>query len=171
MYRATADFFIETNSESELLVTHLNTAHNCFPLLRYNTRDTVELYEEAGQQYFKIIGRSTLDTIKIPGGVIMTALVEKALYNLHPNLTSEFELHYSSTPLPTVEIKIQQRAGTTVTREIQHVLADTVAKKLSVSPTYTYHDGVTDSIYSPLTLTLVDTLEQTTAKKVRLFMH
>lgn len=170
MYAVVPGFYIE-QCDGELLITHTNVHNNCFPLLRYNTRDTVEIQEEAGQQYFKIIGRSALDTIKIPGGVIMTSQVEAALYRLHPHLTGEFELHYSSTPKPTVEIKIQKRHTMPADEPAMHMLCETVAKKLNVSPTYTYHDGVYDKIYNPLTITLVDKLEQTTAKKVRLFVH
>lgn len=170
-YRATNDFYLEINSTGELLVTHLHTAHNCFPLIRYNTRDTAEIVEKNGQQYFTIFGRSNLDMIKIPGGAIMTPQVEAALYRLHPHLTTEFELHYSATPKPTVEIKIQKKPTTSCDATTINTLRDTIAKKLKVSPSYTYDNGIVDTIYNPITLTLVDSLPQTTAKKVRLFVH
>lgn len=163
----------DPGSEGEITITTLWSEDNPFPLIRYRSGDLgriVQTSQDPMECTFEVLGRLTLDRIKIAGGEIKVEEVERVLRDLHDRIGEEFELHFyeegGKDGLPSVTLKLvphQRDCDMTV-------LAEDIKERLRVAPTYTYKDGVENAIYGPLTCEAYHP-DPKQKKTVRFFRH
>lgn len=144
----------EAGVEGELLVTSYMGPHASFPLIRYSIGDSVRVVDTActehGRWSFHVLGRTEMDFIKVPGGVLRADEVERVLRTMSDEISDYFELHCADAlrdgiPSLQVTLKIQVRATTNMQE-----LATRIALELRLAPHYTYADGVRDGYLLPL---------------------
>lgn len=169
----------DREAEGELLITTLWTENNPLPLLRYRTGDHVRIecaHDDPWQCGYSILGRIELDMIKLPGGDLKRAEVERVLHNFHSSLTDDFELHYTTETVdgirkPQVELRVQVAHGQTPTEALRKRLEREFATRLRVAPRFTYADGVSQGIYATLTLMPVSSFPSSRGKRKRFVRH
>ncbi len=148
----------EAGVEGELVITAYRGEPAAFPTLRYKSGDTVRVVDEHctahGSWSFTVLGRSDIDFVKIPGGMLKVDEIGRTLRALNDVVTDNFVLH------------LRNAADGARTRAILHVephaavdlavLAGRIAIELRVSPTSSYADGVAQGLYEPLICQLLD---------------
>jgi phenylacetate-coenzyme A ligase PaaK-like adenylate-forming protein len=163
---------IQDGQEGELLITADAGDDATFPLIRYRIGDTVRIVESTCKKHggwsFEVLGRTTMDFLKVPGGILRADEVERVLRELH--IPDRFELHRyeHSTPIglkTEVVLHVQAPSGTGL-----EALALTVAKLLRVSAAYTYEEGVREGFYMPLVCKSLSS-ESKPGKRVRMVQH
>lgn len=141
-------------AEGELVVTAYPGEPASFPLLRYRTGDIVRVVDERcgrhGSWSFTILGRTGMDFIKVPGGVLRADEVERVLRSMPERVSDRFELHISEQesphgPLLVPVLYIEPRGETSL-----ESLARDISGSLRVAPGFTYADGVDQKRYLPL---------------------
>lgn len=141
-------------AEGEVVLTRYVSRPFAFPLVRYRTGDIaqiIECTEESRMRWsFSIRGRRELDFIKVPGGILRSDEIERALLQEFGNDFVRFEADCSentarSGPEIGLLIHIQTRGDTPVSGH-----ANMLAEKIHVSPSFTYADGVRKGMYEPL---------------------
>lgn len=160
-------------AEGEIVVTTL-WQPNPAPMIRYRTGDIARIVAHkctCGLQYpiIKILGRKTLDYIKIASGEIKIEEVERVIALHTEKLNFDFALEYFTAPegrLPYILLKVDPKNEDANLEQI----AASIAKVLRVSPNTTYADGVTRGLYQPLRCDLLPP-RQPNMKVVRLSVH
>ncbi len=144
----------KSDAEGDLAITAYPGEPSAFPLVRFRIGDTVRVVEENcphGLWSFTVLGRTELDFLKIPGGLLRADEIERALRTMPEDVSDRFEIHCPEKagrngPLLTPLLRVELR------REIPlHELARRIAKLIRVSPEMTYADGVADGRYAELT--------------------
>lgn len=166
----------DANVVGELLISHTEYEDVALPLLRYKTGDYARFTEdtEDGGRRYEVLGRVDLDYIKVAGGELRIEVIERAVKNLHPLLSEDFEVHTFSRDtghLPSVEIHIAAKADLAVTESLSKELAHLLASRIRISPTRTYTEGVADGLYAPLRCVVVAPFPQSHWKRRRMFQH
>lgn len=149
-------------AEGDLLVTTYPGEPASFPLIRFRIGDTIRIMEapchEHGVWSFTVLGRTDMDFIKIPGGLLRADEIARVLRLFPSQVSDVFELHYSEIETPTgpqlkFVLHIESRGDVNL-----DTLAVDIASTIRVAPAMTYADGVASARYLPLTcqpLTLV----------------
>jgi phenylacetate-coenzyme A ligase PaaK-like adenylate-forming protein len=157
---------IEPALEGELVITTTGAGLGS-PLVRYRLGDKVRVISAQcphGSWTFAPLGRAEIDFIKIAGGIVSAAEVERVLRTL--GISDRFEMHLYQDPTPTgpklrAELYIESASPSTFTERIMN--------EMRISPVFTYAKGVTTGHYLPLTC---KTLSRTgTGKHMRLIRH
>lgn len=140
-------------SEGDLLVTAYPGEPSAFPMVRFRIGDTVRVVESQcahGSWSFTVLGRTDMDFLKLPGGMLRADEIARVLREFSPEVSDNFELHVAEsrgeeTPMLRLTLHIE------TTRDDLAALAQLIAAKLRVAPTLTYADGVVRGRYMPLT--------------------
>jgi phenylacetate-coenzyme A ligase PaaK-like adenylate-forming protein len=140
--------------EGELVITAYPGEPSSFPLIRFRTGDTVRVIDEHcarhGTWSFTILGRTAMDFIKVPGGVLRADEIERVLRTMPEDVTDSFELHCSETdspagPLFTPTLLVELKRSVDL-----NDLASRVSEQLRVSSLMTYAVGAQEGRYAAL---------------------
>ncbi len=83
-------------AEGDLLVTTYSEEPS-FPFIRFRIGDTVRVVESQcshGSWSFTVLGRTEMDFLKIPGGILRADEITRVLRTVPEKTTDRFELHY-----------------------------------------------------------------------------
>lgn len=146
---------VKKGAEGDLIVTTDSGETGVFPLIRYKIGDTVRIVEEQCAQHggwsFELLGRTEMDFVKLPGGVLRAEAIERVLRALDAKVKSDlFELHRferetKDGPMLEFVLHVEARGGVDL-----GTLAADLSELLPVAPGYTYAQGVADGRYLPL---------------------
>ncbi len=143
---------IDAGVEGEMVLTALVPMG--FPLIRYRTGDYAVVHQVvpcvcgSTEPLMEILGRATLDKVKVPLGGISVAALEEAVYSL-PHPVFDFSaLWQDNGTLPSLSITLYTDASI-------HNSASTLAAALKVSSIHTYADLVEKGLVAPLTVELL----------------
>ncbi|MHB1086761.1 MAG: phenylacetate--CoA ligase family protein, partial [Minisyncoccota bacterium] len=158
-------------AEGDLLVTTYPGEPASFPLIRYRIGDTVRIVEspcaEHGTWSFTVLGRTDMDFVKIPGGIIRADEIARTLSLFSDVVTDRFELHCSEQTAehgPKLSLTLHVDARTNAIDLV--ALSQNIASHLHVSPDFTYADGVRLNRYEALACTLLTTSTGAKARRI-----
>lgn len=143
--------------EGDLLITAYPGEPSAFPMLRFRIGDTIRIVEESckahGAWTFTVVGRTDMDFMKIPGGVLrsdeMTRVVQQFQDRISPNFAlHRFDRETDTGPKVQIELHVEPNASCNLEE-----LAHDIAAVFRVNPSRTYADGVRDGMYLPLVCT------------------
>lgn len=147
---------LKAGTEGDLLVTAYPGDTASFPLVRFRIGDTIRILESAcaahGTWTFTVLGRTDMDFVKIPGGVVRADEIARVLRLMDGDVTDRFQLICDDTmtpsgPRPSFTLRVER-----VDRTVDLTkLASAIAKQLLVAPSVSYEDGVREGRYEPLT--------------------
>jgi phenylacetate-coenzyme A ligase PaaK-like adenylate-forming protein len=141
----------ETGAVGELIATCATGSVRAMPMIRYATGDIAEVTasdcEKHGTWKFRVIGRTELDLVKIPGGMLQTAEILRVLKSIPHRVSDEFEAHLETTSDKPVRLVIHVSP---LRDDDLTAITQIVSDSLHVSPTLTYSMGVLRGIYEPL---------------------
>jgi len=167
---------VEPHTEGEVVGTTLQFEGFAFPIVRYRTGDMAEYTTwdpDPSKRTYKLLGRTALDYIKLPGGRLLVEEVERVISLFQDTFESSFELHFyktgeTNTNKPHVVLHlIPKNAGL-----VENEMALAIAENLLVSPTVSYHDNVVRGLYAPLQCIFKEALpKQPGRKTVKFFRH
>jgi phenylacetate-coenzyme A ligase PaaK-like adenylate-forming protein len=141
--------------EGDLIVTDFPGGNASFPLIRFRIGDTVRILEDAcpehGAWTFTVLGRTDMDFVKIPGGVIRADEIARVLHMFPEEVSDRFELHCAEVarggvPLFTPTLHVEPKSASVNLS----ALASKIAEKIRVSPSMTYAQGAMEGRYAPL---------------------
>lgn len=144
------------SAEGELVITAYPGEPSAFPLLRFRTGDTVRVVEEQCEKHgswsFTLLGRTEMDFLKVPGGILRADEVERVL-RLFPDLvTDTFTLHVYEEPAGNGP-RFRLRLEVEMLRELDHTeLARTIEREVRISPRMTWAEGILEGRFLPLTV-------------------
>src|SRR5262249_18353747 len=115
--------------------------------------DTVRVVDAPcphGRWSFTVLGRTDLDFLKIPGGILRVDEILRVLRLFPQEITDRFELHWSeeeraSGPRLQPTIYVEAKAAIDLKD-----LAERIAEHVRVAPEMTYALGVARGRYAPL---------------------
>ncbi len=140
-------------AEGDLLVTAYPGEPASFPLIRFRIGDTARVVEETcahGTWSFTVLGRTDMDFLKVPGGIVRADEIARVLKLLSERVSDIFELHASEIATPSgPQLKIVLHVETKGDADLA-VLAVDISKMMRVAPSMTYEDGVASRRYAPL---------------------
>lgn len=144
---------VQTGIEGELVVTAYPGEPSAFPLLRFRIGDRVRVLSEScphGLWTYTVLGRTTLDFVKVPGGELRIDEIGRVLRLFPERVSDLFELHcYTEIspqgPLLAPVLKVEPRAEVDL-----DALARDIAANLRTGPSFTYAQGVAEGRYLPL---------------------
>lgn len=163
---------ITDGAEGDLLISADAGAQATFPLIRYRIGDMVRILESNCPQHggwsFEVIGRTNMDFLKVPGGILRADEVERVLRELQ--LPDRFELHRYERSHGTgfkteIVLHVQPLSGTSL-----DTLAHDIARILRVSANYTYERGVNEGLYLPLVCVPLTNAHKA-GKTIRMVQH
>lgn len=140
-------------AEGDLIISAYPQNPAAFPLVRFRIGDTVKVVETRcphGTWSFTVLGRTELDFLKIPGGVLRADEIERVLRTMQDTVTDRFEVvcseHNTETgpklnPILRVEVKSEVNLDD---------LAIQISDLIRVSSDMTYAQGVHRGRYAPL---------------------
>jgi phenylacetate-coenzyme A ligase PaaK-like adenylate-forming protein len=144
-------------AEGELVLTTWSKAPAAFPMVRYRMGDSIKIagyctHHDAWS--FSIIGRTAMDSIKLPGGILRTEEIVRVLETLGSKSPQRFELHSyenieGGIPRTKLVLHVDEPPHTDLV-----ALAQAVQERLRVAPEFTYFDGVIEGRYLPLSCEL-----------------
>ena len=140
-------------AEGDLLVSAFPGESASFPLIRFRIGDTVRVVEGKcphGSWSFTVLGRTDMDFLKIPGGILRADEVARVLRLFPERVSDRFELHCSEEKTaagPKIKpvLHVEAREGVDF-----GALAQDIAANLRVAPSFTYAQGVEKARYLPL---------------------
>ncbi len=160
----------EIGAEGELVITAYPGKPSSFPLLRFRVGDTVRVVENPcpahGTWSFTILGRTAMDFMKIPGGLLRADEIGRVLRTLQDRVSDRFELHCfeRQTPVgPLLEPVLHVEPRGVIDMKI---LAKDISHLLRVAPSFTYSDGVAQRRYLPLACTLLQIIAGQKTKRI-----
>jgi phenylacetate-coenzyme A ligase PaaK-like adenylate-forming protein len=141
--------------EGDLLITAYPGEPAAFPLVRFRIGDTIRVVDapckEHGTWSFTVLGRTDMEFVKIPGGVLKADEVARVLRLYESDVSDTFvlrctEMQTSEGPRlkPVLEVELKKNIDLME-------LADRLARSIRVAPSFTYHDGTVAGRYLPLT--------------------
>lgn len=143
-------------AEGDLLVTTYPGEPASFPMIRFRIGDTIRIMEdpcpEHGMWSFTVLGRTDMDFVKVPGGIIRADEIARVLRLFPDAITDRFELHCSEHasdhgPLLKLALHVEPRGG----KADLDKLARDISAQLRVAPDFSYADGVREGRYLTLT--------------------
>lgn len=158
---------IEAGAEGELILTSYPGDPCALPLIRFRTGDMVRVVDATcpthGTWSFTVLGRVSVDFLKILGGVLRADEIERVLRRLRINDTYEAHRRELSTPTgPKLELVLHLDVPEDSDKDL---LARMIATELRVNPLRTYAQGVLDGLYAPLRC--VPLVKRTSPKKAK----
>ncbi len=140
-------------AEGDLLITAYPGEPSAFPLLRFRIGDTVRVVKDScphGSWSFTVLGRTEMDFMKIPGGVLRADEIGRVLRMFPERISDLFELHCymkktQSGPLIEPVLKVEAKSDVNL-----ETLARDIANNLRTGPAFTYAQGVAEGRYLPL---------------------
>jgi phenylacetate-coenzyme A ligase PaaK-like adenylate-forming protein len=158
-------------AEGELLISAFAGSDATFPLVRYRIGDTIRVVEapceDHGDWSFEILGRSGMDFLKVPGGILRADEVARVLREL--SLPDVFQLHrYEHETEGRLKVKVELLID--VGEDEMTRLAAEIAERLRISAAYTYAQAVRDGMFEPLVCRRIP-LEPRLGKAVRMVRH
>jgi phenylacetate-coenzyme A ligase PaaK-like adenylate-forming protein len=136
-------------TEGELIVTSEAREGCAFPLIRYRTGDIVRVIETECPIHHKwrfvVLGRASLDFIRVTGGTIRADEVARAITAVGRPFTDEFELHLDTSG-PRLNATLHVR-----TKGDIGGAAEALMRELRIAPNRTFADAVKDGTFLPLT--------------------
>ncbi len=166
----------QAGSEGELVVTSHVPKPRATPLIRYRTGDIVKILPEKcaahNQLQFTIIGRVSIDFVKIPGGVLRADEMERVLLAIDNDISDRFEIHryvhnHEAGPKIGMVVHITSRTGRNL--DMEHIARD-ISNHFRVGPKRTYAQGVQSGMYVPLSCALLVNSSHTEKMK-RIIVH
>lgn len=160
----------EDDVEGEIVVTTLWAEGNVFPLVRYATGDIgVRRRADDGTPRYEVMGRKSLDRIKIAHGDLRVEEVERTLMRLFGRAI-EYELHYyrpedGQRPRIVLRIVADDMAAEPA------IDAHTIASGLRISPSRTYETLVAEGEHAPLVCEFITELPKVAGKRKRFYIH
>ena len=140
--------------EGDLLVTAYPGESASFPLIRFRIGDTARVVEETcphGTWSFTILGRTDMDFLKVPGGILRADEIARVLKRMPERVSDVFELHASEIATPSgPQLKVVLHVETRGDADLTALAAD-ISDMMRVAPSMTYADGVAGGRYLPLT--------------------
>lgn len=143
----------KSGAEGDLAITAYPGEPSAFPLIRFRIGDTVRVVEENcphGSWSFTVLGRTEMDFLKIPGGILRADEIERVLRSMPDEVSDRFEIHCPEKigphgPLlsPLLRIELKKPADLSS-------MARRISALLRVSPRMTYAEGVSDGRYAEL---------------------
>lgn len=160
--------------EGELVVTAFPGEPSAFPLVRFRTGDMARVVETECPTHntwsFTLIGRTDLDMVKIPGGIIKAHEIERVLRLMKGRVSDIFTLHCYTKQTAEGPFFEPVLAIRPLAKNTPQDFAKEIAEKLFVAPEYTYAMGVSEKKYLPLQcMELQFTVE--TKKHTRIVHH
>lgn len=169
----------EAGTEGELVVSAFPKAPWATPIIRYRTGDMVRVLPEHcaihGELLFIMIGRASLDFIKIPGGMLRADEIGRVLRSLgNEKISDRFEMHRyieENTSGPKIKAVLHIDTTSQLSPEQLSDISNSIANSLRVGPSRTYAEGVEDGMYLPLACVLLADKEQGSGKSKCMFAH
>lgn len=153
----TGEVIDELGRYGELVVTSLTEVP--FPMIRYRSGDVALFVKrdcacDAEQWGIEVIGRQTIFPVRITKGEITVDACEIALQKVLGSVPY-FELHYregevSKSALPQLHVVFVGEGNT-------EEFARKLEGEIFINPKYSYAQGVSDKLYLPLTVALMET--------------
>lgn len=162
-------------AEGELVVTAFPGEPSAFPLVRFRTGDIARVIDTEccthGTWSFTLLGRTELDSVKIPGGVLRADEIERVLRLFKDRVSDIFTLHCYTRetehgPLFEPILEIEPRGAVAL-----ESLAYDISQKLLTGPTHTYATGVSEGRYLPLRCIVKDQAEKGDRKHTKIVRH
>jgi hypothetical protein len=144
---------LSSGAEGELLVTAYAGEPFATPLIRYRIGDVVRVVESScgkhGLWSFSVLGRAEADFVKVPGGVLRSDEIARALKACGA-VSSKFQAEvedYSGIGGPSVGVVLRLALDTA---QNSGDFIEKISSTLRVAPSYTYANGVREGFYAPL---------------------
>lgn len=158
-------------TEGDLILSAYPGEPSGFPLVRFRIGDTVRVVEERcahGSWSFTVLGRTDMDFVKVPGGILRADEIERVLRLFPERANSRFEAHCFEEagprgPVIRLELHVESQDADLET------LAEDVSRALRVAPSSTYSDGVAQGRFLPLRCVPLTT--QNDGKRKRMIRH
>ncbi len=143
----------KAGAEGDLAITAYPGEPSAFPLIRFRIGDTVRVVEEQcphGSWSFTVLGRTEMDFLKIPGGVLRADEIERVLRTMPSEVSDRFEIYCSEKatskgPLLSPLLRVELKKSTDLS-----ALATRISQALRVSARMTYADGVAEGRYTAI---------------------
>ena len=141
-------------AEGELVVSAYAGEPSAFPLIRFRTDDIVRVVDahcvEHGTWSFTVLGRTSLDFLRVAGGMLRADEIERVLRQFEQYVSDRFELHLTEETAGGVP-KVRGLLYVDPKHDVDFdALARKIESMLRVGPSFTYQDGVTRGLYMPL---------------------
>lgn len=157
--------------EGDLLITAHPGESASFPLIRYRIGDTIRIVEERcphGSWSFTVVGRTEMDFLKVPGGILKADEIARALRLFPDTISDRFELHCTEEateygPLLKPVLHIEARSALDY-----DAFSERIAREIRVAPTYTYAQGVAAHRYLPLSCIPLTGSKSTKTRRITL---
>jgi len=156
------------DTPGKIVITSLTK--KAFPLIRYDIKDMASLEFKkckcGASETFKLLGRSELDSVKIQGTLIHAEAIERALSLLKDTVESDYKLSVyerkvQNKMLPELVIELVPKEKFIVNpQDFLDKITKVISKNLWLSPKKTLDDLVTNDIFLPLKVELVDKIEK-----------
>ncbi len=161
-------------AEGDLLITSYPGEPSAFPLLRFRIGDTVRVVKDScphGSWSFTVLGRTEMDFMKVPGGMLRADEIGRVLRLFPDRISDLFQLHCytKKTPKgPLLEpiLKVETRSADVD----METLARDIENNLRTGPSFTYREGIAEGRYLPLRCEHLDKTGEVKKHK-RLVMH
>lgn len=132
--------------EGDLIISTFTGEDDSFPLVRYRIGDTVRVVQKRcqhGSWSFTVIGRTDMDFVKVPGGILRADEISRVLRTLPEHVSDDFELQCSEVqtengPRIKATLYLEPRSRSASL----HDLSLLISSLIRVAPTMTYADGV-----------------------------
>lgn len=163
-----------SGAEGDLLVTAYPGEPASLPLIRFRIGDTIRVLEspcpEHGIWSFTVLGRTDMDFVKIPGGIIRADEISRVLRLFGETVTDRFELHcteHNRADGPRLSLRLHVEPRMTDTSQTAlDSLARNISSLLKVAPDFTYEDGVRLNRYDALTCATFSSKAGTKARRI-----
>ncbi len=145
--------------EGELLVTAYQGEPASFPLIRLRMGDTVRVVEEQchhGSWSFTIVGRTSIDFIKVIGGQIRADEISRVLRLFPDRISDLFQLHCYTKKTPQGPLLLPVLHVDTRGEINLEILARDIESALRTNPSFTYREGVEENRYLPMRCEILD---------------
>lgn len=157
--------------EGEVVITTLWN-NNAFPGLRYRTGDIARRVNfpcACNRDSYEILGRAAHDRAAVPGGLITSTELERALFLYRDHIEDDFELHiYGNETPPRLELRVRPKAGVTLDPE---TVAIHISTSVRISPQSTLEDSVRLGLVGTMKCVLLPVGDVHPGKQLRIFAH
>lgn len=161
---------VRSGTEGDLLITGGTIGKTALPLIRFRIGDTVQVVEETcpthGAWTFTVLGRTEMDFLKIPGGILRADEIVRVLRLFPDRVSDRFELRYAhiATPQgPMFEPRLYVEARNAFDPE---TLSRDIMKELRTGPSFTYAEGVAEQRYRPFICDRLEYKQGTKSKRI-----
>lgn len=144
------------SAEGEVLLTTDAGEDAAFPLIRYRIGDTIRVIDaqckEHGTWSFQVLGRTAVDFLKVPGGVLQAAEVARVISRYDGKVSDDFEMHVEDlldVGIPKIRCTLHVDGPGTADIE---AFREAIARELRLAPRYSLHQAILEGHFLPLEL-------------------